>query len=197
MNTKELCKNIQNNVSKLNNIEIIELFKIILETGENYTKNNNGVFINLNWLNDETIHKINNYISFCIKSQNEITKYELMKSLLNDSIVSKEELNINEVDGYLTLFFYKEGDRFPIHIDRIQNTEFYYDAVYNVNVLLNEDYEGGEFVLNNIEYKQPAGLVYYYESTKPHGVKTVKSGSRYTLIYFVRERDFERKKHIL
>ena len=80
MNKKELCKNIQNNVSKLTNIEIIELFKIILATGENYTKNNNGVFINLNWLNDETIHKINNYISFCIKSQNEITKYELMKS---------------------------------------------------------------------------------------------------------------------
>jgi hypothetical protein len=50
MNKKDLCKNIQNNVSRLTNIEIIELFKIILETGENYTKNNNGVFINLNWL---------------------------------------------------------------------------------------------------------------------------------------------------
>ena len=96
MNKKELCKNIQNNVSKLTNIEIIELFKIILATGENYTKNNNGVFINLNWLNDETIHKINNYISFCIKYQNEITKYELMKSLLNETIVSKEEIDINE-----------------------------------------------------------------------------------------------------
>ena len=48
MNKKDLCKNIQNNVSKLTNIEIIELFKIILKTGENYTKNNNGVFINLN-----------------------------------------------------------------------------------------------------------------------------------------------------
>ena len=72
---------------------MIELFKIILETGENYTKNNNGVFINLNWLNDETLNKINNYISFCIKSQNEITKYELMKSLLNESISSKETDN--------------------------------------------------------------------------------------------------------
>ena len=95
MNKKDLCKNIQNNVSKLTNIEIIELFKIILKTGENYTKNNNGVFINLNWLNDETLDKINNYISFCIKSQNEITKYELMKSLLNESITSKE-IDINE-----------------------------------------------------------------------------------------------------
>jgi hypothetical protein len=95
MNKKELCKNIQNNVSRLTNIEIIELFKIILETGENYTKNNNGVFINLNWLNDETLNKINDYISFCIKSQNEITKYELMKSLLNESITSKD-IDTNE-----------------------------------------------------------------------------------------------------
>jgi hypothetical protein len=71
------------------------LFKIILETGENYTKNNNGVFINLNWLNDETLNKINDYISFCIKSQNEITKYELMKSLLNESITSKD-IDTNE-----------------------------------------------------------------------------------------------------
>lgn len=108
-----------------------------------------------------------------------------------------DELNLGDVDGYLTLFFYKEGDRFPIHIDRIQNTEFYYDAVYNVNVMLNDDYEGGEFILNNVEYKQPAGMVYYYESTNPHGVNMVKSGLRYTLIYFVRERDFERKKTIL
>ena len=83
MNKKELCKNIQNSVNKLTNVEIIELFKIILETGENYTKNNNGVFINLNWLNEETLTKLNDYILFCIKSQNEITKYELMKNLLN------------------------------------------------------------------------------------------------------------------
>lgn len=108
-----------------------------------------------------------------------------------------KELNLGENDGYLTLFFYKEGDRFPLHVDRIPHTEFYYDAVYNVNVMLNEDYDGGEFLLDGVEYKQPAGMVYYYESTKPHGVKVVKSGLRYTLIYFVRERDFKANKSIL
>lgn len=97
MNKKELCKNIQNSVNKLTNVEIIELFKIILETGENYTKNNNGVFINLNWLNEETLKKLNNYIIFCIKSQNEITKYELMKSLLNETISVKETDNNSKV----------------------------------------------------------------------------------------------------
>ncbi len=97
MNKKELCKNIQTSVNKLTNVEIIELFKIILETGENYTKNNNGVFINLNWLNEETLKKLNDYILFCIKSQNEITKYELMKNLLNETISIKETDNNSKI----------------------------------------------------------------------------------------------------
>ena len=90
MNKIDLCKTIQANVSKLTDSENLELFKIILDTNANYTKNNNGIFLNLNWIDEELLHKINNYILFCIKSQNEISKYELMKTLLNDSINTKE-----------------------------------------------------------------------------------------------------------
>jgi len=90
MNKIDLCKTIQANVSKLTDSENLELFKIILDTDANYTKNNNGIFLNLNWINEDLLHKINSYISFCIKSQNEISKYELMKTLLNDSINTKE-----------------------------------------------------------------------------------------------------------
>lgn len=78
------------NVSKLTESENLELFKIILDTKANYTKNNNGVFLNLNWIDEKLLVKINNYILFCIKSQNEISKYELMKTLLNDSINTKD-----------------------------------------------------------------------------------------------------------
>ena len=90
MNKIDLCKTIQANVSKLTDSENLELFKIILDTNANYTKNNNGIFLNLNWIEEELLHKINSYILFCIKSQNEISKYELMKTLLNDSINIKE-----------------------------------------------------------------------------------------------------------
>ena len=78
------------NVSKLTESENLELFKIILDTKANYTKNNNGIFLNLNWIDEKLLVKINNYILFCIKSQNEISKYELMKTLLNDSINTKD-----------------------------------------------------------------------------------------------------------
>ena len=90
MNKIDLCKTIQSNVSKLTDNENLELFKIILDANANYTKNNNGVFLNLNWIDEDLLNKINNYIIFCIKSQNEISKYELMKTLLNDSINTKE-----------------------------------------------------------------------------------------------------------
>ena len=97
MNKIDLCKTIQANVSKLTDNENLELFKIILDTNANYTKNNNGVFLNLNWIDEELLIKMNNYIIFCIKSQNEISKYELMKTLLNDSINTKE--NNEEIEN--------------------------------------------------------------------------------------------------
>lgn len=101
MNKIDLCKTIQTNVSKLTDSENLELFKLILDTNANYTKNNNGIFLNLNWIEEELLIKINNYILFCIKSQNEISKYELMKTLLNDSINIKENNSENESLGII------------------------------------------------------------------------------------------------
>ena len=97
MNKIDLCKAIQANVSKLTESENLELFKIILDTKANYTKNNNGIFLNLNWIEEELLSKINNYILFCIKSQNEISKYKLMKTLLNYSINKNDKEDTSSV----------------------------------------------------------------------------------------------------
>jgi hypothetical protein len=91
MNKHDLCKTIQNNAIKLTPNELSELFKLIKNCNVNYTQNNNGVFLNLNWLSKDNLIKINNYISFCIKSQNEISKYEMMKKLLNNTIEKKQK----------------------------------------------------------------------------------------------------------
>ena len=92
------CNNIKSNISNLNNNELEEIFKIIYKNNNNYTKNNNGVFINLNWLNEDTLIQINNYINFCIKSHNEINKYEDICNMLNESINNKEEI-INDINN--------------------------------------------------------------------------------------------------
>jgi len=91
MNKIELCKNIRDNISKLSINEMLEIFKIINSNNTKYTKNNNGIFINLKWIDEDILNKINDYIEFSLKSQNEMTKYEIIKNNLNDSINFKEK----------------------------------------------------------------------------------------------------------
>lgn len=88
-----ICKNIKSQLEHLSQNEIEELFKIIYKNNNNYSKNNNGIFINLSWLDYDTIVKINNYINFCIKSHNEINKYEVICNMLNDSINNKDKID--------------------------------------------------------------------------------------------------------
>lgn len=88
METKniEICRYIQSNIDKLCQIEIDEIFKILYKNNSTYTQNNNGIFVNLNWIDDEILIQIYNYINFCLTSQSEINKYEIMKNLITDSM---------------------------------------------------------------------------------------------------------------
>jgi hypothetical protein len=98
----EMCKKIKHDISNLNQNEIEEIFKIIYKNNNNYSKNNNGIFINLSWIDDNTLININNYIDFCIKSHNEINKYEVICNILNDSINNKDktdEINIENINS--------------------------------------------------------------------------------------------------
>lgn len=97
MNKIDLCNKIKKDISNLNSNEIEEIFKIIYKNNNSYTKNNNGIFVNLNWLNEETITNISNYINFCIKSHNEINKYEDICNILNESINNKDK-NLESID---------------------------------------------------------------------------------------------------
>ncbi len=79
------------------------------------------------------------------------------------------------------LFDYSKGDRFGKHKD------IYYDnQVHNIGVCLNEDYEGGEFVLYQ-PYKvlpKKSGTIYTFKHTVEHEVLEVISGHRWSLIGF-------------
>jgi len=87
----ELCKYIQSNISKLCQTEIDEIFKILYKNNSTYTQNNNGIFVNLNWVDPGILKQIHDYISFCLTSQTEINKYEIMKNMINDSMINREK----------------------------------------------------------------------------------------------------------
>jgi hypothetical protein len=78
----EICKKIQTNVATLNTTELEEIFKIIYNGECKYTKNNNGLFVNLNWIDIGIINKINDYIEFCISSREEIKRHELLRKTM-------------------------------------------------------------------------------------------------------------------
>jgi hypothetical protein len=95
----EIYKSIKVGLTSLNQNELEEIFKIIYKNNNNFSKNNNGIFINLCWLDIETLNKINNYINFCIKSHNEINKYEVICNMLNDSINNKEKTDETMIEN--------------------------------------------------------------------------------------------------
>ena len=90
MNRLDICNNIQTNIINLSQNELYEIFKILYKNNSTYTKNNNGVFVNLNWLDYNILKQIYDYINFCIKSHKEITKYELIKNMYNENLNKKK-----------------------------------------------------------------------------------------------------------
>lgn len=94
----ELCNIIKNNIANLNQNELDEVFKIIYKNNNGYTKNNNGIILNLSTMNEDLLEQIDNYINFCIKSHNEINKYEVLCNNFSDVINNKDKIEENELD---------------------------------------------------------------------------------------------------
>ena len=79
-----LCKTIEN-FSKEDQIEIL---KIISNVNINLvSENNNGTFINMNDLNNDTLLQINNYVEYVLKKNNEINNIENEKDILSKYII--------------------------------------------------------------------------------------------------------------
>lgn len=95
-NKIDLCKKIQNDIALLSQNELNEIFKILYNNDSKYTQNNNGIFVNLNWLEYDIIIQINNYIDFCIKSHKEIKKHEIMKNMFNENL-NKKKTEIDDI----------------------------------------------------------------------------------------------------
>jgi hypothetical protein len=73
-------------VDGLSFMEIEEIFKMIHQHGCNYTKNNNGVFVNLAWVPEDLLVQLEQYVEFCNKSDIEIRKYESLCDVLNSKL---------------------------------------------------------------------------------------------------------------
>lgn len=86
----------------------------------------------------------------------------------------------------LTIQGYSEGDRFDKHVD-IQPGA-YSNRMYNIGVQLNDEYEGGEFVIWNekdeeIIFPKEAGTAVAYDIRFWHQIKPITSGTRWSIVF--------------
>lgn len=82
------------NISKLDYNEQCEVYNIIKKDTDKISENNNGVFINLKYIKDETIQKVNAFVDYCNKNR-ECMKVEDKKYIEKKNIVLKPNLNIS------------------------------------------------------------------------------------------------------
>ena len=113
----------------------------------------------------------------------------------------KKFLNIelNFLDA--SIMKYQKGDFIKKHVDRFIDIEsknvYHTRMLYNINMILNDDYTGGEFHLNNMPHIQDIGTVYHYKSDQTHEVKPIKSGTRYSVLFYIKEDYINRNNTII
>jgi len=82
----ERCKKLALAVEFLSQTELEEMFRMIHEHKCEYSKNNNGIFVNLAWIPNKLLEELEQYVLFCNKSGNELKKYESLCDILNKQL---------------------------------------------------------------------------------------------------------------
>lgn len=120
-------KYIISNSSILTNIEHIEIFKILKKYNIKYSENSNGIFINLNYLDNKIIDEIFKFIYFCIKNKEKL------------KIESKERDNLKKI---LNKNQHKQIDNKQSYKEKNKNENFKFELIndYDINIDNNETY---------------------------------------------------------
>jgi len=71
MDVQNVRNYIFENIKSLVASEYEEVFRIIRKNKESYSENSNGVFFDLSSVGYNTLHKIKEYIDFCLKTRQE------------------------------------------------------------------------------------------------------------------------------
>ena len=88
------------------------------------------------------------------------------------------------------LNFYREGGFMNQHIDNIHHShgqQYGYPHITSL-IFLNDDYEGGEFVIcgdKQIEKKQGSAIIFPSNFMYPHEVKKVTKGKRFSVMTWI------------
>ena len=113
-------------IQNLHQTEAEELFKILHRNNCDYTVNNNGVFINMSWLNDKILAEIEQFIHFCTHSSVILEEYEnICSELTNEqkhTVCEKESVCVSANKDPVPEPVATDGDDVPTNIPKSKMT---------------------------------------------------------------------------
>lgn len=107
---------------------------------------------------------------------------------------SETGIIIKELKKNIHFHKYVEGDKFDLHNDDMRG------RVYGVGLVLNDNFEGGDFVFYNPEkvvLSKQVGNAYIFDVRINHQIKIITSGIRYSMLWFLGKNNLEFKKNHL
>ena len=111
-------KDLLTKVNKLKKKEHLQIFKIIKETDINFSENSNGIFINLNNVENNTLLKIKNFTDICY--QNNI-EFDERKKQMEQIYENYEKFSLNKkVENIVQN---EENEREPKYNTEIKNNK--------------------------------------------------------------------------
>jgi hypothetical protein len=151
------------------------------EGKDKYNLDGKGVYFNEYWLS------------------NSIEDIKWITDKLIQFIEESIKVKINKINSDIAILEYNVGDKLGMHNDYNKSQHDF--RVYTIGVLLNIDWEGGDFIIidsktnEKIILEKNIGNTYLFDALSPHMVDEVKGGVRYSLIAHIRNSEI--KKQIL
>jgi hypothetical protein len=83
-------------INSLSSTEHEEIYRIILSSAVNTSKNKNGVFFNLSGIDEDIIEKIDTFVNYCMSNKHELDEYDkrLNECKLNNKYSDIVNMNI-------------------------------------------------------------------------------------------------------
>lgn len=141
------------------------------------------IFHSKDWSSYYELHSENWKKNIWFKIGN-IDDFKFVKDVINFDL-KKIDSNF-QVSDWITFLIYKKGDFFAIHTDDlIQYDTSKKKIVYSGGYLLNNEFEGGEFIIDGKKNKAKVGELFLFERNLKHEVLEVMNGIRYSLHFAV------------
>ena len=87
---------LRNEIQNLDKVHHIKILKIIKENEIKFSENRNGIFINMNSLNDKTITELINLLNYIKEQEKTLTDIEKIKEELNKDYFENSNKDIND-----------------------------------------------------------------------------------------------------